>query len=241
MVEIKTPEITVFIQSFVNKSMIEQTALAGENALNLLFLKIGSDDGFRIAVDDDGEEFTFIAVDRDHTVRVVGIIIDAVTLFKYLDIILHLHLEFAAENVVEFMSGMGRERDRGIRLLALGADGKGFGVAIFELRSQVTVFELLPTLDRQTATLTGQGIERKFGGFAADQCADIHAETLGTTLNKSKRTVNFAVFVGDILFFANAGNGRHLNNSNIENVTNLTNSTSHLLELKFQIPVFCES
>ena len=55
-----------------------------------------------------------LAADRNHTVRRGAVVIDAVALFKILNVIAYLHLQLALEHHIELLSGVLGEVDRAV-------------------------------------------------------------------------------------------------------------------------------
>ena len=94
-----------------------------------------------------GDDFGWGIADGRHSVRVIGIVVDAVSRIQDDDIAVDDQFEGAFEYVVEFLAGMGVEGDLGV--FAFGGDGdeEGLCLLVGKIGCQCLVLVLATTVD----------------------------------------------------------------------------------------------
>ena len=223
-------QMSFLVERFGEEFMIDQFLLFRFDGV---FDRAGFD-GLRsvaFAADDQRQKFAGLVPDRDHAVRMRGVIHDAVARFHDLDLIIQLDFQAAFEDVVEFLPGMGGQMDRGVFILRGRLDHEGFRLAVFEQRGAVQIFESRAAADRHPAVVPGERVEGQFRGFARDQLAEVDSEPFGTAVDEGEGTVRGPGFMRQILFFGGFGDPCHFRNGDCQDRPEFTQTISHLGEL----------
>ena len=181
--------------------------------------RLGSGKITGIALDDDREEFAFIAFVSDQTMRLIAVEVDTVTLIEDFGFAFHLNFEFSAQNIVKLLTGMYGKGDIHTGALGFGFNEKRFSNTFFEVCRQLTVDELVRPFNGNTGTGTGQSVTGKFGAFTANDSAQINTESLGAIVKKRDMAIDFAGFMREIFGFGDAGHLCHFGSCYFHNGT----------------------
>ena len=107
------------------------------------------------------KERTGLITVSNHTVRMTGIVNDAVSGIHDFDFITQLDLQLSGQDVIEFLSGMGGKVDFILPGRLRGSSHKErFAETFFEVCSEVLIFKVMPAFDRHTAIFSGERIKR---------------------------------------------------------------------------------
>ena len=197
----------VFVLLTVHKFLADQTA-------NLLGGDHTSADGFLpggLSGKDNGHKNAVFAIHSHHAVRRGGIIIDTVTFLQILHMAANLNLQAAADNQVEFLTGVGVQMQglSGQRRVILITNPVGLRNLVPEFRSQIGDVNAVFLRGFLTAALPGYGVAAQSGRPAFQQLHHFHIESQGAFMNKAEGNVHTAPFVNQVILYGNFGLERH--------------------------------
>ena len=228
----------VFVFHHIHKLLIDTAAVVPLIRRQIHDGLGGGQFGDRLAggIQHDGVEHAVLTAHSDHTVRSLGIEIDAVTGTQHLAVFADLHHQLTLQHQIQLLTVVGGQ----LNILLLGggivhtADIQRLGNTILESVGQVIVGHTVCLGDLLSLPPPGDGKGLQLGAVTLDDVGDIHIQCLSTTVDKGEIQVALTCLTAVVFLYGHTGLIRHHSGGQPLDLPQFADTGGHFLNFIIQ-------